>query len=58
MTKFFHILVEEVLSFAFRNKQNVRQTSNAYIFETRQDIKISSTYLASVANLHEIDVVL
>ena len=35
---------------AFRNKQNVTQTSNAHISETRQDIKISSTYLDSVAN--------
>ena len=63
MTKLFHILVEEVLSFDLHgltskigqelpseNKQNVRQTSNAHISEMRQDIKISSTYLESVAN--------
>ena len=28
----------------------MNQTTNAYISETRQDIKISSTYLESVAN--------
>ena len=35
---------------AFRNKQNVMQTSNAHISKTRQDIKISSAYFESLAN--------
>ena len=33
-----------------RNEENVKQITNAHISETRQDIKISSTYLESAAN--------
>ena len=33
-----------------RNEENVKQTTNAHISETRQDKKISSTYLESAAN--------
>ena len=36
----------------------MKQTTNTCISETRQDIKISSTYLESAANLHMIDIVL
>ena len=32
------------------NEENVNQTTNAHISETRQDIKISSPYLESAAN--------
>ena len=44
------VLYQNRTRIAFRNKQNVMQTSNAHISETRQDIKISSTYLESAAN--------
>ena len=33
-----------------RNEENGKQTTNAHISKTRQDIKISSTYLESAAN--------
>ena len=37
-------------SIKVRNEENVNQTTNAHVYETRQDIKISSTYLESAAN--------
>ena len=42
------VLHQNQTRIAFRNKQNVTQTLNAHISETRQDIEISSTYLESV----------
>ena len=37
-------------SIKVRNEENVKQTTNAHISKTRQDIEISSTYLESAAN--------
>ena len=37
-------------SIKVRNEENVKETTNAHISKTRQDIKISSTYLESAAN--------
>ena len=37
-------------SIKVRNEENVKQITIAHISETRQDIKISSTYLESAAN--------
>ena len=37
-------------SIKLRNEENVKQAKNAHISKTRQDIKISSTYLGSAAN--------
>ena len=51
------VLHQNQTRIAFRNKQNVTQTSNAHISEMRQDIKISSTYLESVGNFTSEDVV-
>ena len=43
-----YIKIRQVLSLEMR--KNVKKTSNACISETRQDIKISSTYLESAVN--------
>ena len=37
-------------SIKVKNEESVKQMTNAHISETRQDIKISSTYLESAAN--------
>ena len=44
------VIHQNQTSIKVRNEENVKQMTIAHISETRQDIKISSTYLESAAN--------
>ena len=44
------VIHQNQTSIKVRNEENVKRTTNAHISETKQAIKISSTYLESAAN--------